>query len=123
MEKSQKLKEIEENRRNIPPLDNLPEGEINWEEISDFILVDMYVYGLFWHYLDDESKTARLSENSLAVLKLIRHDMYDFFGCYNVALDRFDQWEAMEKYIRQKYGKLSEKALSRLIIDYHKNDR
>lgn len=123
MEKSQKLKEIEENRRNIPPLDNLPEGEINWEEISDFILVDMYVYGLFWHYLDDESKTAKLSENSLAVLRLIRHDMCDFFGLHNVALERFDQWKAMEKYVRKKYGKLSEKALSRLISDYKIKDR
>lgn len=123
MKKSQKLKEIEENRRNIPPLDNLPEGEIDWDEISDFILVDMNVVGLFWHYLDDETKTAKLSENSLAVLRLIRHDMYDFFYYHNVELERFDQWEAMEKYVRKKYGGLSEKALSRLISDYQINDR
>lgn len=123
MEDSQKLKEIQENRRNIPPLDNLPEGEINWGEIGDFILVDMNVVGLFWHYLDDETKTAKLSENSLAVLRLIHHDMYDFFYYHNVELERFDHWEAMEKYVRQKYGGLSEKALSRLISDYHINDR
>lgn len=119
----EKLKQIEENRRNIPPLDNLPNGKINWNEISDFILVDMNIVGLFWHYLDDESKTAKLSENSLAVLRLIRHDMYDFFYRHNVKLERFDHWRAMEKYVRKKYGKLSEKALSRLISDYHINDR
>ncbi|MDE6732989.1 MAG: hypothetical protein K2J77_08960 [Oscillospiraceae bacterium] len=123
MEKLQKLKEIEENRRNIPPLDDLPEGEINWDEISEFILVDMNVFGLFWHYLDDETKTAKLSENSLAVLRLICHDMYDFFHDHSVELERFDQWKAMEKYVRKKYGKLSEKALSRLISDYHIKDR
>lgn len=123
MNDEQRLREIEENRRNIPPLDNLPNDEINWDEISDFILVDMNIVGLFWHYLDDESKTAKLSENSLAVLRLIRHDMYDFFYYHNVELERFDQWDAMERYIRKKYGALSEKALKRLISDYHINDR
>lgn len=123
MENAQKLKEIEENRRNIPPLDNLPKGEINWEEIGDFILIDMNVVGMFWHYLDDETKTAKLSKNSIAVLRLIRHDMYDFFYYHSVELERFDQWKAMEKYVRQKYGGLSEKALSRLISDYQTNDR
>ena len=123
MDNTQKLKEIEKNRRNIPPLDDLPDGEIDWEEIGDFILVDMNVVGLFWHYLDDESKTAKLSENSLAVLNLIHRDMYDFFYHHDVMLERFDHWRVMEKYIRKKYGKLSEAALSRLISDYHINDR
>lgn len=119
----QRLKKIEENRRNIPPLDDLPDGEIDWEEISGFILVDMGEYGLCWHFLDDESKIAKLSETSLAVIRLIRHDMYDFFYYHNVELERFDQWDAMEKYIRQKYGQLSEKALRRLIWDYKDRDR
>ena len=122
-DEQRKLREIEENRRNIPPLDNLPSGEIDWEEISGFILGDMGEYGLCWHFLDDESKTAKLSENSLAVLRLIRHDMYEFFYYHNVELERFDQWDAMEKYIRGKYGQLSEKALRRLIGDYKINDR
>lgn len=122
-DEERRLREIEENRRNIPPLDNLPSGEIDWEEISGFILVDMVEYCLCWHFLDDESKTAKLSENSFAVLKILRHDMYDFFYRHNVELERFDQWEAMEKYIRKKYDGLSGKALSRLISDYHINDR
>lgn len=117
------LKEIEQNRRNIPPLDDLPSGEIDWEEISEFILVDMNKGGLYWHYLNDESQTARLSENSLAVLRLIERDMYDFFFHHPVEHGRFDHWDAMEKYIRRKYGKLSEKALHRLISDYKINDR
>lgn len=122
-DEERRLREIEENRRNIPPLDNLPSGEIDWEEISGFILVDMVEYCLCWHFLDDESKTAKLSENSLAVLKILRHDMYDFFYRHNVELERFDQWEAMEKYIRRKYVQLSEKALRRLIGDYKVKDR
>lgn len=122
-DEERKLREIEENRRNIPPLDNLPSGEIDWEEISGFILCDMVENGLCWHFLDDESKTAKLSENSLAVLKMICHDMYDFFYRHKVELERNDQWYAMEKYIRGKYGQLSEKALCRLIGDYKINDR
>lgn len=123
MNDEQRLQEIEENRCNIPPLDNLPSGEIDWEEISGFILGDMGEYGLCWHFLNDESKTTKLSKNSLAVLKILRHDMYDFFYYHNVELERFDQWDAMEKYIRRKYGQLSEKALCRLIWDYKDNDR
>ncbi len=108
-DKKQLPQKIKQNRRNIPPLDDLPSGEIDWEEVSEFILVDLDNGGLYWHYLNDESKTAKLSENSLAVLRLIKHDMFDLFFYYITEPEWFDQWGAMEKNIRQKYGKLSEK--------------
>lgn len=76
-----------------------------------------------WLILGDSSKTERLSENSLMVLKLLESDMYDFFFHRNVEPDRSGQWSAMESYIHRKYGALPEKALKKLFSDYKINDR
>lgn len=125
MNEEQKLQEIENNRNNIPPIDNLPSGYIDWEEISLFILHDMksQFIGMSWSVLNDESKTRKLSNGALSVLKNLRYDLYEFFYRHDVALDRNGQWRAMEGYIRTKYSGLSEIALSRLISDYHFNDK
>lgn len=38
-DEEQRIREIEKNRRNIPPLDDLPDGEIDWEEIEGVFLL------------------------------------------------------------------------------------
>lgn len=123
--KVKKREQIERNRNNIPPINNLPEGKIDWEEISLFILNGMarkYV-SLDWNVLNDSDKTKKLPVSSLTVLKSIKYDLYEYFFHHEIAFSRSEQWEIMEKYIRIKYHNLSENALSRLISNYHVNDR
>lgn len=113
-------------RINFPPVDNFPDGFIDWNEISDFILNDMskkpYIT-IYWNIIDSEKATEKLAENSVLVLKNLRHDLYNFFFHNNIAPDRFSQWCEMEKYIRNKHGNVSENALSQIFSDYRINDR
>lgn len=91
---------------NFPMTDNLRDEFIDWNEISDFILNDMskksYVR-IYRNIIGNEKATEKLAENSVYVLKNLRHDLYDFFFHNNIAPDRFRQWCEMEKYIRKCY--------------------
>ena len=74
-----------------------------------------------WKIIDDTYATRNLQENSVIVLKVLCDDLYGFF--YKLHLDRNFVWDKMEKYIREKYNHLSEKALSMIIATYHIDDR
>ena len=107
-----------------PKLNNLPEGLIDWLEISDFIVYmlesDIYCKK-GWHIINDSSITKNLQANSLAVLHILHDDLYEYF--FKQKGERFDVWQMMEQFIRSKYRYLSDKALSRIIAVYHIDDR
>lgn len=114
------------NKIGEPPKNNLPNDRIDWNEISEFIIdmLDPKYRGTGnkgWKIIDDTYATRNLQENSVIVLKVLCDDLYGFF--YKLHLDRNFVWDKMEKYIREKYNHLSEKALSMIIATYHIDDR
>lgn len=52
---------------------------------------------------------------------MIYNDLYGFF--YKLPLERNIVWYRMEKYIREKYSRLSDEALSLIIRIYHIDDK
>ena len=110
--------------RNEPEKNNLPDDMIDWDEISEFI-IDMldpkYQGNKGWEVINDTSATSVLKENSVIVLKMLYNDLYGFF--YKLPLERNVVWHRMEKYIREKYSRLSDEALSLIIRTYHIDDR
>lgn len=113
-----------ENEITEPEKDNLPGGVIDWAEISLFI-EDMLTSGgdcaKGWRMIDDPFAAEKLQENSLKALHILYDDLYGFF--YRQNADRSEAWRRMEAYIREKYGRLSDKALSRIISTYRVDDR
>lgn len=112
------------NEINEPAKNNLPNDMIDWDEISEFI-IDMldpkYRGNKGWKVINDTSATSILKENSVIVLKILYNDLYGFF--YKFPLERNIVWYRMEKYIREKYSRLSDEALSLIIRIYHIDDR
>lgn len=112
------------NEINEPAKNNLPNDMIDWDEISEFI-IDMldpkYRGNKGWKVINDTSATSILKENSVIVLKMLYNDLYGFF--YKLPLERNIVWYRMEKYIREKYSRLSDEALSLIIRIYHIDDR
>lgn len=112
------------NEINEPAKNNLPNDMIDWDEISEFI-IDMldpkYRGNKGWKVINDTSATSILKENSVIVLKILYNDLYGFF--YKLPLERNIVWYRMEKYIREKYSRLSDEALSLIIRIYHIDDR
>ena len=107
-----------------PATDNLPGGVIDWAEISLFIedmLAPHHRGEKGWKIIKDSSVTAGLQQNSVTVLEILCDDLYGFF--FKQHADRHEVWNGMEKYIRTKYGSLSEDALSRIIATYQIDDR
>lgn len=125
---SQKIREvyIMKIEPDEPIKDNLPNGWIDWIEISEFI-VDILnpkyrgtgIKG--WQAINDPSITNTLQENSVSVLKILCEDLYGYF--YNLHLDRNIVWDKMKKYIREKYKGLSDEAFSLIIKTYQVDDR
>lgn len=112
------------NEINEPTKNNLPNDMIDWNEISEFI-IDMldpkYQGNKGWKVINDTSATSILKENSVIVLEILYNDLYGFF--YKLPLKRNIVWDRMEKYIREKYSRLSDEALSLIIWTYHIDDR
>lgn len=107
-----------------PAMDNFPMGDIDWVEISTFI-VDMLEPDIHcrkgWKIIKNSTMTAELKKNSLTVLHTLHADLYEYF--YNQHDDRFKVWKRMEAFVRTKYAGLSDKALSRVIGRYRIDDR
>ena len=113
-----------ENEKTELPIDNLPNGSIDWDEISRFIedmLNPDYRSEKGWKIIKDESMMRKLNENSVLLLNMLYDDLYSFF--YKLHAERYEVWNRMEHHIRAKYGQLSENAISRIITTYHIDDR
>lgn len=109
-----------------PISDNLPNGMIDWNEISEFIVDILHLKyrgtgTKGWQAIDDLSITNTLQENSIKVLKTLRDDLYGYF--YKLHKDRSIVWRRMENYIREKYSGLSEEAFYWIIKTYQIDDR
>ena len=115
---------MKDRKEQEPAMGNLPDGVIDWEEISAFI-EDMLAPDIQcrkgWKIIDDSSMTGNLQDNSLLVLHTLYDDLY---GCFYKQHDeRLEVWRRMEQFIQTKYSNLSDKALSRVISRYYTDDR
>ncbi len=113
-----------EEKKQEPTMNNLPDGVIDWSEISDFI-EDMLAPDIHgrkgWKMLEDSTMTENLKKNSLIVLEILYDDLYSYF--YKQHDKQFEVWNRMEMFIRTKYSGLSDQALSRVIARYQIDDR
>lgn len=109
-----------------PIRDNLPNGMIDWGEISEFIVDILHpkyrgTVTKGRQSINDPSITNTLQENSISVLKILYEDLYGYF--YKLHVDRNIVWRRMEKYIREKYSGLSDEAFYWIITTYRIDDR
>ncbi len=109
-----------------PIRDNLPNGMIDWVEISEFIVDILHpkyrgTGTKGWQAIDDPSITNTLQENTIRVLNILCEDLYGYF--YRLHMDRNIVWRRMENYIREKYNGLSEEAFYWIITTYRIDDR
>lgn len=128
----QHLCEIEYNKTHLPSKE-LPPLSPNWGEVEEFIektrfdftsVGESYSYiGYENHLIEHRSiPKSDFEGDTLKLIETLRADV-NWFYCNQTGERLWEQSEILERFLRKKYPRLSDKSISRICSTYCTNNR